>query len=302
MLLAGFDLEELDCVRVTGGGCFKFYDQLVEALRIRVERCDEVQCAARGLGFALTFSHEVYSYDLMKKRRIMKTKKKSPYPLLLVNIGSGVSILKANSETVFERVSGTCIGGGTALGLCKLVFGASSFQEVIDLSVRGEDTLDGSVGDLFGDSTSTSRFPQDTLACSFGRLYTTGHGKSLPTCVSKTDVARSAVRMVSFNLGYLATLVAEVHGVKHIYFSGKYIHDHDFTIKTITQATAFSLLYKGSGSTAGDSTDEPFDDEDAYTLESVTALLQKTRTIQPSFEALFLVHDGFLGALGAMLF
>lgn len=41
------------------------------------------------------------------------------YPYLVVNIGSGVSILKVNSASSFERVSGSSIGGGTYWGLCR---------------------------------------------------------------------------------------------------------------------------------------------------------------------------------------
>ena len=35
------------------------------------------------------------------------------FPYLVVNIGSGVSILKVKSPGVFERVSGSSLGGGT---------------------------------------------------------------------------------------------------------------------------------------------------------------------------------------------
>lgn len=41
------------------------------------------------------------------------------YPYLVVNIGSGVSVLKVSSARSFERVSGSSIGGGTYWGLCR---------------------------------------------------------------------------------------------------------------------------------------------------------------------------------------
>lgn len=43
------------------------------------------------------------------------------FPYLLVNIGSGVSILKVESEEEFERVGGTATGGGTFWGLGSLL-------------------------------------------------------------------------------------------------------------------------------------------------------------------------------------
>ena len=39
------------------------------------------------------------------------------FPYLLVTIGSGVSIIKVDSETSWERIGGTATGGGTFWGL-----------------------------------------------------------------------------------------------------------------------------------------------------------------------------------------
>jgi type II pantothenate kinase len=47
---------------------------------------------------------------------------------LLVNIGSGVSIIKIDDYGKFERISGTSLGGGTLWGLLSLLTGAKSFD------------------------------------------------------------------------------------------------------------------------------------------------------------------------------
>ncbi len=92
------------------------------------------------------------------------------YPYLLVNIGSGVSILRVDSPDryvtehahmfdggkrmaltlmfsrcvvlhfSFERVSGTCIGGGTYLGLCRLLTKYKDFDAVMELCQKGDPT------------------------------------------------------------------------------------------------------------------------------------------------------------------
>lgn len=49
-------------------------------------------------------------------------------PCLLVNIGSGVSIIKVDEDGSFERVSGTSLGGGTLWGLLSLLTPATSFD------------------------------------------------------------------------------------------------------------------------------------------------------------------------------
>ncbi|KAK4766632.1 hypothetical protein SAY87_008274 [Trapa incisa] len=43
------------------------------------------------------------------------------FPYLLVNIGSGVSMIKVDGDGKFERASGTNVGGGTYWGLGRLL-------------------------------------------------------------------------------------------------------------------------------------------------------------------------------------
>lgn len=50
------------------------------------------------------------------------------FPCLLVNIGSGVSIVKVDKDGSYERISGTSLGGGTLWGLLSLLTDAESFD------------------------------------------------------------------------------------------------------------------------------------------------------------------------------
>lgn len=59
------------------------------------------------------------------------------YPYLLVNIGSGVSIVKVEGEGQYERVSGSSLGGGTFWGLCRLLTKVKNFDEMLELSMKG---------------------------------------------------------------------------------------------------------------------------------------------------------------------
>jgi type II pantothenate kinase len=61
-------------------------------------------------------------------------------PCLLVNIGSGVSIIKVDIDGEFERVSGTSLGGGTLWGLLSLLTPAKTFDGGLALSdIRRKD-------------------------------------------------------------------------------------------------------------------------------------------------------------------
>jgi len=77
------------------------------------------------------------------------------------------------------------------------------------------------------------------------------------------DVALSLLRMVSNNIGQIATLYAQQSGLRHIVFGGSFIREHPYTVATISAA----VHYFSRGE------------------------------VQP----LFLKHDCFVGAIGAHL-
>jgi type II pantothenate kinase len=152
----------------TGGGAHKYYDILVEELGIGVSREDEMECLITGLGFITCIPDEVFWYsdelvyeishqtkdgipsaitedgDVTPVQQPKDLPRPSPnppayqvtfdtsgtpqFPCLLVNIGSGVSIVKVDEDGSFERVSGTSLGGGTLWGLLSLITDATTFD------------------------------------------------------------------------------------------------------------------------------------------------------------------------------
>lgn len=75
----------------------------------------------------------------------------SCFPYLVVNIGSGVSMLKVTSPGEYARVSGTSLGGGTYWGLCRLLTKCATYEEVLDLAELGNaGVVDMLVKDIYG--------------------------------------------------------------------------------------------------------------------------------------------------------
>jgi hypothetical protein len=56
---------------------------------------------------------------------------------------------------------------------------------------------------------------------------------------AQADLAKSALFMVSNNIGQIAYLNAHKHGVATIYFAGSFIRGHPDTMKTISYAVNF---------------------------------------------------------------
>ena len=142
-------------IMATGGGAHLLYERLSEELGVEVRKEEEMQCLIAGLTFFMEIPHEVFWYsdelvhsishppplpingneDLPRPSpnppQYSLTFDENPapqFPCMLVNIGSGVSIIKVDEFGKFERISGTSLGGGTLWGLLSMLTGADSFD------------------------------------------------------------------------------------------------------------------------------------------------------------------------------
>lgn len=152
----GVSIEEMRKgvkIMATGGGAHKFYELFREKLQVEVRREDEMECLIEGLKFITLIPDEAYYFsdeliqtvahpqshlakgvlerpspDPPKYSVSFETNPTPQLPCLLVNIGSGVSIIKVDEDGQFERVSGTSLGGGTLWGLLSLLTPARTFD------------------------------------------------------------------------------------------------------------------------------------------------------------------------------
>lgn len=94
------------------------------------------------------------------------------YPYLLVNIGSGVSMIKVSSPRDFTRVGGTSLGGGTLWGLLSLLTSANTFDEMLEIADKGDNTaVDMLVGDIYGTDYNKIGLKSNIIASSFGKVF-----------------------------------------------------------------------------------------------------------------------------------
>ncbi|KAI9302205.1 pantothenate kinase [Cunninghamella echinulata] len=254
-------------LKATGGGAHLYYEKLKSQLPgVEIQKEDEMECLITGLDFFITeIPYEVFTYDEQESdpMQFETTTTSQIYPYILVNIGSGVSILKVTGPEKFTRISGTSLGGGTLWGLMSLLTKAGSFDEMLEMSVTGDNrNVDLLVGDIYGTDYSKLGLKASKIASSFGRVFRKGKQPS-DNQFNKADIAKSLLFMVSNNIGQIAYLNAKQHDVKRIYFGGCFIRGHPITMNTLSYAIKFWS--------------------------------------QGSMKALFLRHEGHLGATGAFL-
>ncbi|GFP88033.1 pantothenate kinase 2 [Phtheirospermum japonicum] len=258
----GAPASDKNIIKATGGGAFKFADLFKEKLCIILDKVDEMSSLVAGANFLLKAVHrEAFTY-MDGQKEYVQIDHKDLYPYLLVNVGSGVSMIKVDGDNKFERVSGTSVGGGTFWGLGKLLTKCKSFDELLELSHQGNNrVIDMLVGDIYGGMDYTKiGLTSTTIASSFGKAVS--DNKELEDYRAE-DVARSLLRMISNNIGQIAYLNALRFGLKRIFFGGFFIRGHEYTMDTISVGVHF--WSKGEA------------------------------------KALFLRHEGFLGALGAFM-
>lgn len=227
----------------TGGGAHLFYDQLCKVLGVEVKRVDEMRALIQGCNFLLqeipyeAFAYEESASDDNKDQNIKyKETPSNLFPYMLVNIGSGVSILKVTGPDTFERISGTSLGGGTLWGLLSLLTEAESFDDILKMSTRGDNSkVDLLVGDIYGDDYSKIGLKSSTIASSMGKVFRKGLGGEFKS----EDIARSLLYMVSNNIGQISYLNAQAHGLERIYFGGYFIRGHPITMATLSYAIKF---------------------------------------------------------------
>lgn len=263
-------------VKLTGGGAFRHRQLISTTLGLSVEMEDELECLICGCNFLLkNITDEAFEYQRHGSPEY-KFNNADPgvFPYLLVNIGSGVSIMKVESEDKYERIGGSATGGGTFWGLGSLMTKAKSFDELLELAERGDHrSVDMLVKDIYGGNYEAVGLTSDLIACSFGKTVRhssaasagarTGDEDDPARAFSESDIARSLLFMISNDVGQIASLYALMHGLDRCYFGGYFLRGHPLSMHTVS----FAINYWSKG---------------------------KVR-------ASFLRHEGYLGAIGAFL-
>ena len=134
-------------------------------------------------------------------------------PIIIVSAGSGTACILAQDGN-FMHCSGTGVGGGTVLGLSKLLLGTSDPIEIAKLAKEGnesgvdlilEDVVSGPIGEL----------PSETTAVNFGKI------SKIDSEVSKQDIAAGIVNLVGQTAARIATSVATTFNAKEIIVVGR---------------------------------------------------------------------------------
>ena len=132
-----------------------------------------------------------------------------PDHYLLVSIGTGTSILEINSDEM-RRISGSTLGGGTLLGLSRLLGCADSFSDLLTLAAQGErHKVDLFVHEICSAGVNVP-LAGDLTASAFGKLDSR----------EPADLAHALIWLIGENIGILCNAIARFLTIQTCVFGG----------------------------------------------------------------------------------
>ncbi len=188
------DLDALARLAVTGGR----HRVLPDAIGgTQVVKINEVQAIGRGGQALLGLEGAAREVSLM-----------------VASCGSGTALIKAQGDS-YAHVSGSAVGGGTMLGLARLILGTMDPLEIEALAAQGDrngadlslaDVITGPIGSL----------PADATAVNFGRLGRRSfHGE-----VSREDLAAALVNLIAQTIALITINAARAQGCEQVVLTG----------------------------------------------------------------------------------
>ena len=202
-------------IEATGGGAYKFSETMKKYFNIEFNKHDELISLVKGYLF-INFYNSFYKID-ENDREIPVSKEDLIFPHITVNIGSGTSILKVSSLDDIQRISGTILGGGTLIGLCKLIINENSYDKILHLCQQDDYN---NVDLMFGNEIYNDNLDgNEIMTMSLNKIEEL---KNSGKKVSNKDIAMCILIMICNNITQITHLLAEEHNVKQVYFLGNF--------------------------------------------------------------------------------
>ncbi|KAK3868853.1 hypothetical protein Pcinc_025779 [Petrolisthes cinctipes] len=225
----------------TGGGAYKFEEGFQREMNLTLHKFDELDSLISGIEYIEDNNMDSECYYFLNPRSPNLCQKvtydfSNPYPFLVVNIGSGVSILAVDGPDDYRRVSGTSLGGGTFLGLCCLLTGCNTFEEAIELAANGNnENIDKLVRDIYGGDYERFGLSGDIVASSFGHMNSAEKRAN----VSREDLACATLITITNNIGSIARMVAANEKIEKVLFVGNFLRVNPISMKLLSHAMEF---------------------------------------------------------------
>ena len=129
---------------------------------------------------------------------------------IVVSLGTGTAIVHATKEKM-NYLGGTGVGGGTLVGLSKLMLGLEDIKHIDELAADGNlDNIDWRIKDITKKNIVPG-MPEKMTASNFGNVS---------EIAEKGDIALGIMNLVYETIGMGAIFAARAHGLRDIVLTG----------------------------------------------------------------------------------
>ena len=182
----GLELKDIRRIMVTGAGSAYVGEELYGRPCVRVSEFDSV-----GKG-------GLYLSGLPRA--------------IVVSMGTGTAIVCADEQSGCEYLGGTGVGGGTLMGLSKLLLGMEELEHTAELAESGSlSKIDLTVSDITKDGEKLG-LPLNMTAANFGKVS---------DMATKQDISLGLFNMVFETVGMMSIFAARNKGVDDIVLIGR---------------------------------------------------------------------------------
>ena len=178
-------LDDIECVKVTGVGSSYLTKPIYE---LQCDNVSEFESIGRG-GLYISGLDEA----------------------IIVSMGTGTALVHAKKDGAMTYLGGTGVGGGTLVGLSKLLLGMNNVAHIEQLAEQGDV---GKVDLKIKDISDAGRFTDmqaELTASNFGKVS---------DLAGKEDIAAGIINTVFETIAMIAMFAARGHNVRDIVLTG----------------------------------------------------------------------------------
>ncbi|MFD0713348.1 type II pantothenate kinase [Paenibacillus sp. GCM10027626] len=167
---------------------------------------------------------------------------------VVTNVGTGTSIHHVD-RNIQQRLGGTGVGGGTLVGLARLLAGIEEYEEIIRLAAKGRrDRVDLKVFHIY--EGKEPPIPGDLTASNFGNVLSAAAAKQY----TKEELLAAVVGLVGETVATTSVLAAATCGVSSIIFIGSSFVDNSLlkeVVQTYTKLRGAIPIFIANGEYSG---------------------------------------------------
>ena len=183
-------------IYLTGGGANEMKKKIAEQFKCSTQIVDEMESIVKG--------YLEYERDISP----------SLEDLILVNIGTGTSILRVNSDGSFKRISGTALGGGSFMGFARAI-GLNFDGDFLGIFTKSGNSRNCNltVGDIYHGSYENIGLDKEMIASFLGKIKD-------GNVISSNDLMMSFTEIILDSIVHIVTLYCKLENVQKCVFTG----------------------------------------------------------------------------------